>query len=60
MKFFQRLLSIPSLKNLNLKENTLGNEGLKYLCHFMKENETLEVLKLYCMKKRRITRQILH
>jgi hypothetical protein len=49
--FFKRILSIPSLKKLNIIENTLGDNEFTYLCEFIKENKTLEELAFTCKKK---------
>jgi Ran GTPase-activating protein (RanGAP) involved in mRNA processing and transport len=43
-KFFKTILEIPSIKDLNIKNNKLGKNGLNYLCEFIQENKTLEYL----------------
>jgi hypothetical protein len=43
-KFFKRILNIPSLKKLDITSNTLGENGLEYLCQFIKKNMTMEEL----------------
>jgi Ran GTPase-activating protein (RanGAP) involved in mRNA processing and transport len=41
---FKSILSIPKLTELDIKQNTLGKKGLKYLCEFLENNTTLEYL----------------
>jgi hypothetical protein len=38
------ILSIPSLTELEIKQNNLGKKGLMYLCEFLESNTTLKYL----------------
>jgi hypothetical protein len=44
LNFFKCILDLPSLKDLDIKMNILGNVEMNHLCEFLKENGILEYL----------------
>jgi hypothetical protein len=44
LNFFKCILDLPSLKDLDIEMNILGNVGMNHLCEFLKENGTLKYL----------------
>jgi hypothetical protein len=43
-KSLKSILSISTLIELDIRDNKLGENGLKYLCEFLQDNKTLNVL----------------
>jgi hypothetical protein len=37
----KELLNIPSLKELNIKQNDLGINGVEFICEYLKRNSNL-------------------
>jgi hypothetical protein len=42
----KEILSIPSLEELNIKQNTIAQKGLECICEFLKENTNISKLTL--------------